>query len=375
MSRFGKNITLYLFCILQAFIWFIVLIPVDQPDFSFHIQDVANKNTFVTWLLYPEIEIYRTCANLDVSPMENMLSGVRGDCAFFTSMVRTIRYICSTLTIYYVTKKLFKSDSVIYLLCFATPGFIQIASFHSLESVYLIISVVFVRVQVFAIHIIVFLIGVLFFDMGAAFIYCLFIIYKTLWERVFTKTRLILFAFMFVILYFVLMVGLDIISYLEFIPIYGQRLYSVWEAYSTVYSYVYDNYPIVLRPVLTFSGFFLLTPQAHGTVWVGLFCYLVFLGLTMKLLYKFLIDKSSFYDEKDNIAIHTFLPSIIFITACVCLMPGYSNAKYYIFVLPLIFEGLRSFCSLKVVFWVILILQAISLIVHLTELSMQINIL
>jgi hypothetical protein len=167
---------------------------------------------------------------------------------------------------------------------------------------------------------------------------------------------------------------LDFLRALEFLPIYGEKLHSVWKAYSTYYAYVYDNYSPLLRPILTFSGFFAFTPQAYGTVWIGLLIYIVICSILLINVAKSLANKNYQLKLSRSVFGNTFLPAVIFILCSVILMPGYSNVKYYLFLLPLILEGLQSYFQIKTLAFTMFSLNAVSLTIVLFESAMSYNV-
>lgn len=93
------------------------------------------------------------------------------------------------------------------------------------------------------------------------------------------------------------------------------------------------KYPIFLRPIISFMSFVFLTPTGVKAPLLYVLFSLYFVGITLKVIEK----------RNNNVDVIWFIP-IAVIVFFVISFPTYSNAKYYIFMLPfLIYVSLLFF--------------------------------
>ena len=354
--------------------WFLVLIPIDQPDFQYHQEEIRSGTNAIKEFFWFETKAYASCSRLDFAPIEFVLMHSNSYCGFLLFSTRFVKFIIVYLVVIFVTLKIFKSDTLLYQLCLFTPGLVQGITFYSLEAAFLVLCIMCIRIQSVIVQILLFCMGVAFFDRGSAFLYLLFVFYRYFWISFIIKSRLLTLFFASLLIFIITYYGLNFLRLLEFLPIYGEKLHAVWKAYSTYYAYVYDNYSPLLRPILTFSGFFAFTPQAYGTVWIGLIIYIVIYSILLINVAKSLANKNYQLKLSRSVFGNTFLPAVIFILCSVILMPGYSNVKYYLFLLPLILEGLQSYFHMKTLAVTMFSLNAVSLTIVLFEYAMSYNV-
>lgn len=363
--------------LISSYAWFLILVPSDQPDFNYHVKDIAETGLFSKFFLWLETGIYSSCKNIEVAPIELILIHSQYYCGLSFSFVRISRVAISILLMFLILVMLREKLHIkimVYFLCINTPGFMQVLSFHSKESIFLIISSMFLSSRSMLIKLLVFLLGFLIFDSGSAFIFLIFALFLSFWKSFVLYSRINLILFLLSYLAMVLGFGINNLKFFQYLPVLGDRLMVVHEHYSSIYAYVYDNYPPISRPILTFSGFFAFTPMAFGTVWVGFFCYVFVLGTAAFPLLNSLIYRSRFQDLRASEVLTNFTPIVLLIIGVCIVLPGYSNVKYFMFCLPLILQGLLSKHSSKNVFSYILIASAVSYSVVLYELASQNNV-
>ena len=370
------HLSLFLLAIVSAYAWFLILIPIDQPDFYFHIKNVAETKFFFGFPLWIEAGIYSSCRYIEIAPVELLLIQKDYYCGFMLPLVRLSRFMIVTLPIFLIlvtNRKLFPVSATTYLMCINTPGFVQVLSYHSIESIFLVLAFLCVGSASWLITLFVSTLGFIFFDAGSAIIFLLFSIFLFLWKTIGLRTSKTLIIFLTFYFFIVFIFGINVLTIFKYIPIVGDKFLVVFEHYTTYYSYVYENYPPPLRPVLTFTGIFTFTPMAYGSVWLGLFCYLFVLASTAFPLLRSAISNSRIQNQKSSDLFTKFIPSILFIIGACTVLPGYSNVKYFIFCLPLLIKGLSDRHSSKKVFSYIFIVSGLSYLVVFFEVANQKN--
>ncbi|HAS6349111.1 TPA: hypothetical protein I7241_14295 [Vibrio vulnificus] len=105
-----------------------------------------------------------------------------------------------------------------------------------------------------------------------------------------------------------------------------------------------DKYPVILRPVITYMSLIFFTPSYLKTpILYLLFGVIIFIGV------KRLITYFQSASESDRYDILVAFTSVICVLSFVFMFPNYSNAKYYVFLLPfLLLSFLKVFGILRV---------------------------
>jgi len=125
------------------------------------------------------------------------------------------------------------------------------------------------------------------------------------------------------------MIGMDFIGFLSKLPIIGDKAAGIYHDYTTFYAYVSTKYPILLRPIITFFTFVFMTPSKLGA-------YLLYPVYAFMLLFSICkIMRSS-----NKVALVYLMVPICFVVMVVFILPGYSQAKYYIFLVPFMMYAL-----------------------------------
>lgn len=122
--------------------------------------------------------------------------------------------------------------------------------------------------------------------------------------------------------------GISLLSLLFYIPMVGEKMQSIHYAYTmTSYADVTNKYPIFFRPVITFlSATFMTSDGVKAIVLYPIAAYVLYV----------LLKVSRRNEDKHNYIL--LLSVLTFATCTLFVLPGYSNAKYYIFTLPFIFK-------------------------------------
>ncbi len=183
-------------------------------------------------------------------------------------------------------------------------------------------------------------------DSGNGFLFILFIAYSILLSF---ASRMIGLRVMTLIVSIALIIIYNLnISILEFVV--NASLVS-WEKVDGLVflhqdGHFFNKYPFFYRPLNTILGLILFTPAANKVILSYAF---VFLLVIFYLIYR----RFKNYTNKNLVALPalTFLSFIILVE---CILPAYSNAKYYIYCLFPIFNGLTvEFSKYKILFLIL----------------------
>lgn len=114
-----------------------------------------------------------------------------------------------------------------------------------------------------------------------------------------------------------------------------------------------NKYPIFLRPIITFMTGIFLTPSGVKVIPVYILYGIVIVRL-------FIQKKTSSIQDKHSFQKFVFISGVITATLFfIFMVPNYSNAKYYIFMLPFIFYSILNKTNKKSIFNFIIVMNFI----------------
>jgi hypothetical protein len=151
-----------------------------------------------------------------------------------------------------------------------------------------------------------------------------------------------------------------IIEYLSYFAFLQNKIAALMNKYS---SGVTKKYPLVLRPAITYMTFISLTPAYVKAVGA----YLATTGILMvsiirvRYFVKNSQNKLASHFYKFKISIILAVNSIIVILAFIFILPDYANGKYYIFMLPFIFQIFLKIYNKKHIYIFMLMLNSLVL--------------
>ncbi|PMF66072.1 hypothetical protein BCV10_23715 [Vibrio lentus] len=125
-------------------------------------------------------------------------------------------------------------------------------------------------------------------------------------------------------------VGIEMLTMLFSIPILGSIASVIYEHYTEIYTDVATKYPLILRPFVTFMTGVFMTSDGVKSIIALLLSFLAFCNLIYK---SYLVNEFSGFGNKRSLEL---LAVVAFILSFSFVLPGYTNAKYYIFLLPAI---------------------------------------
>jgi hypothetical protein len=158
---------------------------------------------------------------------------------------------------------------------------------------------------------------------------------------------------------------MDSLLILEKIPVIGEQAADIYRVYTTVWGYVATKYPVILRPVITFLVAVFMTPSKLGLY----ILYPVYFYVLVSSYFKLYANATKYAEQKDML--FSFTTPIVFVISVVFILPGYSQAKYYMFLMPFIIHSLLSIYSIKKIYY-FLTISNILVIVFLAIKSLQI---
>jgi hypothetical protein len=115
-------------------------------------------------------------------------------------------------------------------------------------------------------------------------------------------------------------------------------------------NYVYKNYPLLGRPLITFLSSIFMTPWfVYSLTAFGIFIYMLWTAFVKAKDFYKLYEISS---SEINL-----LATLLTVFTCVFMLPGHANAKYYIFMFPIFVIWLNKMIGLKKVYKYIVLLN------------------
>jgi len=185
-----------------------------------------------------------------------------------------------------------------------------------------------------------------FFDEGFFLVVLFFYFYFSLNQvllRKFGPRALVIFSLFFMLCSYFL--SLNLIGWLEYLPVVGQKASLVYNSYSSSYSYVYTNYPVALRPIITLlTGTFMLPSGLKAVAVNGVLLLLLVLVFSKAFLFLFEGGEKITVEFRESL-LYLVAP-ICFVVSVVFILPGHANAKYYIFIVPYLFYACHKMhCS------------------------------
>jgi hypothetical protein len=239
----------------------------------------------------------------------------------------------------------FSNKSIQLVLIF--PSFIYYASLFSKEQVTLMLSVIILFTALRARYLIsvILLMILVNIDKGNAVVLTLVIssifvsifIYRTFGYRVFLIVSILSLA----LAYFF---STDLLNPLRPLSTKIDDVLSGIEA-----NYIGDKYPLLLRPFLTFMSFNFMPPalSKHPLLYL-----LTASGLAYTVIKSKYNKKTLSVDKEYLVVLLAVITTILFI---IFILPGYNNAKYYIFTLPIFFNTILKYISFsKLVIFIVI---------------------
>lgn len=369
-SKFSKNIVISFFVFISLVIFYRLLLPYgDEPDFQYrmdrllfseheffspyyYIQELLNKfnwkmnEEFVQKIIRIVLTLFLITPLLSILIFKNLFINIMINFGTGTNIMEWENKIKA------LSLSLLFPSILFSLGIFAEEQFTLILSLF----IFLFFDYIFVVMLLFF--------WIAFIDFGNSIVVLLFIIlfhYNKIVYKFFSLKMVILHSIIFISVAFFL--GLNLVSYLSSLPIIGDKASLIYEHYTTIYAYVADKYSTIVRPIITMiTGVFWL--PSNFLVFYLYPIYLIFLFIIVK---KSIVLNLNYYNKKYYNEVKSFLSFLSALTLIFfipLILSGFSNAKYYIFLIPFIlYEALKYFKYSSIFYF--LLVSNILILIHL----------
>ena len=238
-------------------------------------------------------------------------------------------------------------------LSFIFPGFVYHSSLFSIEQVTLMLSVLLVfnlfnRRYYYSVIILALSYAL---DSGNTQVVLVLIFYVLISMFIYKKLGSFVFILFTLISMVIAYIGSTII--LNFVASYSDRIARIVLDYA---EFDWNKWPLYLRPVMTFMSYNLMPPSMAKHP-------LLYIFVLSGIFYTFFKHYNSSVLNKVNFE-YVVIPLALFagISIIVFLLPGFNNAKYYIFSLPLFINSFLQYFSFKTVLIFLLILNTVVIV-------------
>lgn len=353
-----------------AIVWSMLLPFGDEPDFGYRIRQLEQLSKPAAMALGYDASITNFCQKGSV-PLDQLSAGAPY-CGAISPLYRALRYVTLFLIVFLAVnffKLASKPDAKGLWAAFLLPGMFYNSTVVSMEALFVVPAALSLITRSRWVTLLLLASGA-YLDTGSTLIVTAFHIYRWFWRRAFVKFPVLLAIAAVAIFAGSLILGIKVLYPFTFLPVVGKQFQVALDAYSTLSAYVYSNYPVVLRPVITFTGLMVYTPLGYGTVLTGLAVYLLLGFFFVRIMVTNMVRKS-WYDRAPLSVSRArdFAAAFTFAVYFVQFFAGYSNGKYMIFLAPLFLNGLFHFMGTRVITVLFYLLSVIALAVTLYELA------
>ena len=232
------------------------------------------------------------------------------------------------------------------ILTLLFPGIWFHLGLFSVESFTLMLFLFIIFINNIALKILL-LIAASMIDIGNTAIFLLFIIYYLFINSILNKFgKKYMVIFIIILLIICNVFSMSLLQLIEWLPLIGDKAIFIIDQYNNVYQ-INDKYPLVLRPFIALMSMIFMLPVSHLMAWPiypACFYFLVKIG------WKAILDENI----NLNMTASFFAAITLFLTVPM-ILPGFSNGKYYVFIIPFILNiGLYYYKKSKVFNFIIL---------------------
>lgn len=346
----SKNIIITIFTFFILISFFRLLLPYgDEPDFLYRI----NKLLFDEHSVYSPYYYFQDLLNsFNWTSNEGLIEKI-------IRIVLTIFLVLPLLMIL-IFKNFFKNIVLLMnnklstidwenkikalSLSLLFPSILYSLGVFAEEQFTLILSLFIFLFFDYLFLIMLFFFWIAFIDFGNSIVVLLFIflfLYNKIIYKFFSLKMVMIHSMIFITIAF--FVGSNLVYYLSSLPIIGDKASLIYEHYTTIYASISDKYPTIVRPLITLiTGIFWL--PSNFLVLYLYPIYLIFLFFIVKKSILFNVinyNKNSYNQVKSFLS---FVSALTLIFVMPLVLNGFSNAKYYVFLIPFILcEALKYF--------------------------------
>jgi len=344
-------------CILMYFFLltvYVFILPLeDQPDFQYKAPEYQGILSSIGLDTFKDVFYELKCLYRH-DPFQmfgsfDFKSCVSNPNISFKRIILTLFIFlpCILLFLFFRREKLFicKKSSCLYmqirplsfLLAFIFPSFIYYSSVFSFEQITLMLSIVALYLYTMKLYTAAFLISILiyYFDPGNSAVLILILSYivflKFIYDRAGLKLYLCCNLLFFTVAFLFSTKLLYLVDYFD-------KVTSVLRGIAD--EDVSKKYPLLARPILTYMSYSFMAPSLSKHI-------LLYFINSIGLLY--FIRRIYLYRNIYNGYI-SLLSTFFIICIIVFILPGYNNAKYYIFTVPLLMNVILDVVGFKKAF-------------------------
>lgn len=368
-----KNFAYYLIIYLILSYLYMTLATVgDEPDFAVRSSQLLQIIKFIFKdLQYVDQTTWAPIDNCDLNSIKNynyiFYSINNFDCTntFFQVFIKFILKILIVLPILIIIffsianfKNInFKKNSEVIFVSLFSTGIIYYTSLLSHEVLTLTISLtmIFFWNKIYINFLIIGLIA--YFDFGNSIViltFFLIYIYLKFLKKFFTSfiyfglISLVILTYLFSNYLFDFIYFLQNFELYEKIPSVAKNYIRHLDLHHFYNAENFDKYPVYFRPIITLITSIYFTPKYVTSILL----VLLYLFAFLVIIYKFVSSKFVI-DFEDNIQTDFLLytiSSFFTILLLTTTIPAYSNAKYYVFMIPFIIKFLSFHIDIKKIY-------------------------
>ncbi len=389
-SRFGI-ITVTLF-ILFSVLFQIILPFGDEPDFGYHApryQSEILSSNYILYHIFPYVLDYMSyisSCSIASSPLSMNFDLNYESCSrdyihivgrvffvfltfiplFFVLICRSFFYSAFFFKKSSKEKFLFINRINALSISIVLSSYIYYSNVLSYDSLRLMLTSLLVLFTERIIFSLLILLTVFSMDVGDSIVIGLFISINVCCSLLIYKFGLkALFPFTFSLVLAAFCFGADLLYIASFVEPISDKVNSIIDSYKNI-NY-HDKYPVILRPVVTFMSFVLFTPSYLKPVGAYFISLIALLLLFRRVLKNDIIACSSNSLEGTGLSdsgceyvkrkvISGFFAAVTTVLVVIFVLPNYSTAKYYVFMLPFMFSFILMYkTKIKILVFVILI--------------------
>lgn len=341
-----------IFLLIKLIIVYRLLLPFsDEPDFLVRVDKILyNKNLYSHYYFFKDYILeWGIYNNFEYEEFFHKVLRILITIFALTPILLVVLFknIAINNLLYYSKEKYYSFVVSLFL-----PGMIYYLGVFGEEQFTLILSLLVFIFFNSILMLILLLSYITIIDFGNGLVVFLFVIlFKSI---LYLSTKLsikIVLILLLIMVFLSYIFGLELILIFNIFPIISDYSSVIYNDYSNEHSYVYEKYPIILRPIITFMTFIFMTPNKVGV-------YILY-GISFLFILIIIIKMFKNINTISKQKIVYFITPIFFILSCVFVLPGFSNAKYYIFTFPFILYGMQYFYNIKNIFIFLLFLNLV----------------
>lgn len=315
----------------------------DEPDFTVRTVEVQMSDSIWSpyyWIssITQELNIISEC-KVNATPLSLSAQIDHTTCSEPVWQVLTRWLITLFIALPFIIFLLFKLDEngnevhrkAALSLSLLFPGFIYYLGLFSHEQLTLIFSVLIFLFLKNNVIVGLLLILTLSVDVGNGVVVLFFIASLIFYTKLFSiyHWKGVIVASFFQIL-IATSLGYTVLMYTSSFDLIAGKSQAMYELLDQ--SDLVDKYPVFLRPIITFMTFLIFTPFFVKVPLVYVIAGLVIIAAIIKLIR---YSSENYSIEQQGSLLETYV-ALLVILSLVFMFPNYSNAKYYIFLLPFI---------------------------------------